>query len=80
MDTNTLVDDIYHLVSTHEVPDGVDVDAEIEKFGEAMKSLMRNEFSRSRVEDTRKLRLSSIGRPDKFIWNKFFTLPWIWRL
>ena len=71
MGTDTLIDDIYHLVSTHEVPSGVDVEVEIEKFGEAMKALMRNEFSRSRIEDTRKLRLSSIGRPDKFIWNKF---------
>ena len=71
MGADTLIDDIYRLVSTHEVPDNVDVEAEIEKFGEAMKSLMRSEFSRERTEDTRKLRLSMIGRPDKYIWNSF---------
>ena len=42
--TDTLIDDIYGLVSTKEVASGVDIDKEIESFGEAIKELMRAEF------------------------------------
>lgn len=71
MGTDTLIEDIYNLVSTHDVPDSVDIEKEIEKFGESMKDLMRKKFNRDRVEDSRKLRLSMIGRKDKYIWNKY---------
>ncbi len=71
MGTDTLIEDIYNLVSTHDVPDSVDIEKEIEKFGESMKDLMREKFNRDRVEDSRKLRLSMIGRKDKYIWNKY---------
>ena len=67
--TDTLIDDIYHLVSTGEIEDGVDVEAEIDKFGEAIKDLMRTEFGRDKKEDRRTLRLSNIGRTDKYLWN-----------
>jgi len=66
---NTLVDDVYRLMETKEAEDSVDVEAEIEKFGEAMKSLMRTEFARDRKRDTRTLRLSNIGRDDRYLWN-----------
>jgi len=67
--TDTLIEDIYHLVSTGEIEDGVDVEAEIDKFGEAIKDLMRTEFGRDKKEDRRTLRLSNIGRTDKYLWN-----------
>lgn len=43
-----LVDDIYKLVSTKELPEGVDLDSAIETFGENVKSLMRKEFTPDR--------------------------------
>ena len=64
----TLVDDIYNLVETKEVAEGVDIDACIEVFGESVKQLMRNEFTRKR-DDSRKLRMSNIGRRDRYLWN-----------
>lgn len=67
--TKTLVDDIYKLVSTGEVEEGVDIEAEIDKFGEAIKDLMRTEFGRDKKADRRTLRLSNIGRTDRYLWN-----------
>lgn len=66
---HTLVDDIYRLMQTKEADESVDVEAEIEKFGEGVKALMRTEFARDRKRDTRTLRLSNIGRDDKYLWN-----------
>ena len=66
---HTLVDDIYRLMETKEAEESVDVEAEIEKFGENMKTLMRTEFGRKRIRDNRTLRLSNIGRDDRVLWN-----------
>jgi hypothetical protein len=44
----TLVDDIYALMENRNTPKDVDVDAEIERFGEAMKDLMKKEFKPAR--------------------------------
>ena len=66
---HTLVDDIYRLMQTKEADESVDVEAEIEKFGEGVKALMRTEFARDRKKDTRTLRLSNIGRDDRYLWN-----------
>ena len=66
---HTLVDDIYRLMETKEAEESVDVEAEIEKFGESMKALMRTEFGRKRIRDNRTLRLSNIGRDDRVLWN-----------
>jgi len=71
MGADTLIDDIYELVSTKEVAKGVDIDTEIETFGEAVKELMRDEFKREKGFSSRKLRLSGIGRTDKYLWNHF---------
>lgn len=65
----TLVEDIYKLMENRNTPEGVDVDAEIEHFGEAMKELMRKEFKPSRVADSPALRLSAIGKPDRQLWS-----------
>ncbi len=68
----TLIQDIYQLVSTSDADDSVDVDAEIDKFGEAIKDLMRNQFTGDkRPPQKHRLRLSAIGRKDKYLWNQY---------
>tara|TARA_R110000772_G_scaffold20336_2_gene56392 strand:+ start:771 stop:1646 length:876 start_codon:yes stop_codon:yes gene_type:complete len=64
----TLVSDIYTLMENRNTPKTVDVDAEIERFGEAMKNLMKKEFKPQGQRDSRKLRLSAIGKKDKQQW------------
>lgn len=66
---DTLVRDIYNLVSTKEVPEGVDLDKCIEDFGEGVKRLMHNLFSENRKADKRTLRMSNIGRDDRYLWH-----------
>ena len=63
-----LVDDIYKTVSTKEVPEGVDLEQAIEVFGENVKDLMRKEFGEKK-QDGRTLRMSNIGRDDRYLWN-----------
>lgn len=65
-----LVPDIYKLMETKEVAEGVDFDACVEKFGENVKELMRNEFG-GKKRDGRKLRMSNIGRDDRYLWNVY---------
>ena len=68
---HTLVDDIYKLVKTKRPEQGVDAEAEIENFGEAVKDLMRKEFTDRGGFDARKLRMSNIGRDDRYLWNHY---------
>jgi len=68
--TYNLVSDIYQLMETKEVAEGVDFDACVEKFGENVKELMRNEFG-GKKRDGRKLRMSNIGRDDRYLWNVY---------
>ena len=69
--TDNVVQDIYALMESKEADPSVDVESEIEKFGEGIKELMRTEFGREKREDNRKLRLSNIGRTDRYLWNHF---------
>ncbi len=62
----TLVDDIYKLVKTKKVDKDVDIDQCIDDFGESVKELMRKEFGQRRAWDGRKLRMSNIGKRDRF--------------
>lgn len=71
---HTLVEDIYNLVRTKRTPKEVDAEAEIERFGEAVKDMMRKEFV-NRGWDARKLRLSNIGRNDRYLWNHYHGVP-----
>ena len=66
-DIYNLVDDIYKVVSEKEPAEGVDLYGEIERFGENCKRLMSNLFTEKR--DGRKLRMSNIGRDDRYLWN-----------
>jgi len=63
----SLVDDIYKVVSNKEPAEGVDLYDEIELFGENCKRLMTNLFTEKR--DGRTLRMSNIGRDDRYLWN-----------
>ena len=67
MNIYSLVDDIYKVVSEKEPAEGVDLYEEIELFGENCKRLMANLFTEKR--DGRKLRMSNIGRDDRYLWN-----------
>ena len=67
MSIYSLVDDIYKVVSSKEIPEGVDLEKEVDRFGENCKRLMTNLFTEER--DGRKLRMSNIGRNDRFLWN-----------
>ena len=49
----------------------VDAEAEIDKFGEACKDLMRKEFLNGKRSDNRKLRMSNIGKTDRYLWNHY---------
>ena len=69
--TDNVVADIYALMESKDADPSVDVEAEIEKFGEGVKALMRTEFGRKKREDNRRLRLSNIGRTDKYLWNHY---------
>ena len=69
-DIKTLIQDIYDLMEKRNTPEGVDVDAEIERFGESMKDLMKKEFKPSSYSG-RKLRLSAIGKPDRQLWYSY---------
>jgi hypothetical protein len=69
-----VVPDIYNLVTTKKAAEGVDQEAEIERFGEAVKALMRKEFTEYQ-RDNRTLRLSSIGHPLKKLWHRVWGTP-----
>ena len=69
--TDNVVEDIYALMVSKDADPSVDVEAEIDRFGEGVKALMRTEFGRKKREDNRRLRLSNIGRTDKYLWNHF---------
>jgi len=68
---DTLVEDIYNLMEKRNTPKGVDVEQEIEDFGEAMKNIMKKEFLPYDGPRGRKLRLSSIGKPERQQWYSY---------
>lgn len=65
---DTLVEDIYRLMETKEIPEGVDAEKAIDDFGEAVKDMMRKQFSEYK-QDRRTLRLSNVGRDARYLWN-----------
>lgn len=64
----TLVDDIYQLMMDRNAAEGVDVSAEIDRFAEGIKDVMKKEFLPATGGKRRKLRLSAIGKPDRQLW------------
>ena len=69
--TDTLIKDIYKLMQNKLTDSEVDAEAEIDKFGEACKDLMRKEFLNGKRSDSRKLRMSNIGKTDRYLWNHY---------
>ena len=67
MQIYSLVNDIYKTVATKEPAEGVDLYDEIDRFGENCKRLMSNLFTEKR--DGRTIRMSNIGRDDRYLWN-----------
>lgn len=65
-----MVEDIYNVIQTKRASSEVDVSKEIDNFGEAIKELMRKEFQ-NKSYDSRKLRLSNVGRKDRYLWNHY---------
>jgi hypothetical protein len=69
--TYTLIDDIYNLVKFKSPDRSVDAEQIIDDFGEACKDLMRKEFTQRGSFDARKLRMSNIGKDDRYLWNHY---------
>jgi len=68
--TDTLVDDIYRMIDTKEIPDGVPIEQVINDFGENVKQILRNNITESKF-DKRKLRMSNIGKKDRQLWYSY---------
>jgi len=66
---DTLVDDIYALMETKEVPEGVNLEEQVEHFGENMKVLFSNIFTEKREQNPR-LRMSNVGKGSRYLWNE----------
>lgn len=62
----TLVEDIYNLLKTKQASKDVDVSEVIERFGENMKAMLWNVLTEK--EDKRTLRMSNIGKTDRYLW------------
>lgn len=65
--TDTVVEDVYKLMDTKVVAEGVDVEKVIQDFGENMKSILINNITAHEF-DKRKLRMSNIGKKDRQLW------------
>ena len=65
----TLVDDIYELMETKEVPEDVNLSYEVDRFGDNVKTLMLNLFTEERSQNP-KLRMSNIGKGGRYLWNE----------
>ena len=70
MSTDTLVSDIYHMIDTKEIPEGVPVEQVINDFGENVKEILRNNITEHEF-DRRKLRMSNIGKKDRQLWYSY---------
>ena len=70
MATDTLIDDIYQMIDTKEISDGVDVDKIVDDFGKNMKKILKNNITEHEF-DRRKLRMSNIGKQDRQLWYSY---------
>ena len=64
---DTLVRDVYQVLQTKDIPESVDFEAALDSFADNLKKTMRNAFSERK--DGRTLRMSNIGRKDRFLWH-----------
>jgi len=70
MSTDNLVSDIYRMIDTKDIPEGVPVEQVINDFGENVKQILRNNITESTF-DRRKLRMSNIGKKDRQLWYSY---------
>jgi hypothetical protein len=70
MSTDTVVSDIYQMIDTKEIPEGVPVEQVINDFGENVKEILRNNITEHEF-DRRKLRMSNIGKKDRQLWYSY---------
>ena len=66
---DTLVSDIYTMLETKEIPEGVSLEEECERFGRDMGELLLAQLQPE--TDRRGLRLSQVGRPERQIYNDY---------
>lgn len=64
-----LIPDIYNLLESKEIPEGVDLEAECERFGKQVGEVLLAQLQPE--ADRRGLRLSQIGRPDRQVYNAY---------
>jgi len=68
--TDTLIQDIYDLIDTKEIPEGVNVEKVLDQFVENMKEILLNNITEHK-KDNRKLRMSNIGKKDRQLWYNY---------
>ena len=64
---DTLIEDVYEVLASSKAAEGVDTETIIDEFGESMKAILRDNVLKVH-EDKRTLRMSNIGRKDRFLW------------
>jgi len=66
---DTLVEDIYDLMKNKDISEEVNLALEVDRFGENVKTLIGNIFTEKREQNPR-LRMSNIGKGDRYLWNE----------
>ena len=66
----TLVDDVYRLMDTKAVAEGVNIEKVVEDFGENVKNILINNITAHEF-DRRRLRMSNIGKKDRQLWYSY---------
>ena len=66
---DTLVEDIYALVSEKKIPEGVDVEQAIDEFAEDCRSILTTALKERKGSGQGYLRMSNIGREDMYLYN-----------
>lgn len=61
---DTLIGDIYRLLETKKIPEGVDIDEQCAIFGREMADVLREQLT-TQYDGRGRLRLSGIGKPDR---------------
>ena len=64
---DTVVEDIYNLVETNDIPEGVDVDKVLDDLANNIKSIIKSVIVEP-PEDKRTVRMSNIGKKDRQLW------------
>ena len=66
---DTLVRDIYRLMESNDIAEGVDLEKECEAFGRGVADILRKAFGP--YDGRGRLRLSAIGKPDRQLFNSY---------